>query len=278
MWLIKGRVGMRMRSVWMIVIAGCCIANLAWAQSQSPYEFHAHSRPLILIVEGVNPYRLLGPLLGGLQAPDPALEAGYLERSPLAAEIAGRTGGEARRVPWSGVPTDAAGLRQAIDDLKGELRSARSAGRTVHLVTHSLGSVIAYLALAELAGEGGGAQPPPTSPGMLISLASPLGRPAILLWLAQWHPGLPLAALAQRVDEPTALGLAGWVNVYVPWDPLGGRIEATGVENRTLAVSPAAPLPSLAELVLAHTLPFRSPAAAAFVAGRLADAPSAALK
>lgn len=247
---------------WLLALGLLC-ATGAWAQAG----------PLILLVEGVNPYRLLGPLLAGGQAPDPAIETGYLERSALAGELALKTSGELRRIPWSGVPTDAAGLRQAIDDLKGALLSARGEGRAVHLVTHSLGSVIAYLALAELAGGAGAGQSPPP-PIKLVSLSSPLGRAPILLWLAQWHPGLPLAALAQRVEAPDALGLANWINIYIPWDPLGGRIDAAGVENRTLAVTPSAPLPGPAELVLAHTLPFRSPAAAAFVADRLAGEPA----
>lgn len=219
-------------------------------------------------MEGVNPYRLLAPLLGDAAVPDPAVEAGYLLRSPLAAAIRRQTGGELRLLPWSGVPTDAVGLRQAIADLKAELRSARQAGRTVHLVTHSLGSVIAYLALLELAGEG-------PDVAVFVSLSSPLGRPPILLWLAQWHPGLPLAGLAYRLDPPGALGVDRWINVYTAWDPLGGPVAASGVDNVALGMVLVGPLPSLAELVQAHTLPLRDAETTGWIARRLAGADTA---
>ncbi|MFN3593129.1 MAG: hypothetical protein ACK4TK_00405 [Thiobacillaceae bacterium] len=206
--------------------------------------------PVLLAVEGVNPYRLLAPILGGAAEYAATWEDGYLERSPLAAALAKATGAEVRRIAWSGIPTDAAGLRTAMAALQAELATAQAQGRPVWLLTHSLGSVIAYLALAE--GEAGA----PVE--VFISLSSPLGRPPLMRWLAQFHPGLPLATMAESLHPPVRAGR--WLNVYTPWDPFGGPIVAAGVENLSLALTPSLPLPTPADWIAAHTLPFRTTA------------------
>lgn len=216
----------------------------------------AQAAPLILVVEGVNPYRLLLPILGAAAVPAAEWEDGYLERSSLTAALVRASGGEVRRIAWSGVPTDQAGLRAAVGLLKAELATAQDHRRPVWLLTHSLGSVIAYLALAE----GGG-----RTVETFVSLASPFGRPPILHWLAQAHPDLPLATLTAGVQGPAGLGIGRWVNVYTAWDPLAGPIRAEGVENRALRPLPSGPLPSLADLILAHTLPFRDVEVASLV-------------
>lgn len=212
----------------------------------------AQAAPLMLVVEGVNPYRLLAPLLGPAAQPAAAWEDGYLLRSPLALALARSLGAETRRIAWSGVPTDAVGLRAAVAELKAELAAAQAQGRTVWLLTHSLGSVIAYLALAE----GDGRAPVE----VFISLASPLGRPPLLRWLAQYHPGLPLAAIAEAPHTPARLGVGRWINVYTPWDPFGGPIVTARVENLGLALTPSRPLPTPVDWIEAHTLPYRTSA------------------
>lgn len=208
--------------------------------------------PLMLVVEGVNPYRLLAPALAPAAQLAARWEDGYLLRSPLALALARGQGAETRRIVWSGIPTDTAGLRAAIGELKAELAAAQAQGRTVWLLTHSLGSVIAYLALAE--GEGR------TPIEVFISLASPLGRPPLMRWLAQFHPGLPLADLADTLHSPAHLGVGRWINVYTQGDPFGGPIVTAGVENRGLKPTPALPLPTPADWIEAHTLPFRATA------------------
>ncbi len=209
----------------------------------------AAAAPRLLLVEGVNPYRMLQPILGVAAMPAAAWEDGYLERSPLVTALQRASGGELRRIAWSGVPTDRSGLRAAVDRLKAELAAAQAEGRPLWLIAHSLGSVIAYLALAESGGR--------VLVVTFVSLASPLGRPPVLQWLAQAHPGLPMASFAAGVPGPAALGIARWLNVYTSTDPLAGPIRAEGVENHALLPSPGGPLPTLADLILAHTLPFR---------------------
>ena len=173
---------------------------------------------LILVVEGVNPYRMLLPVLGAAAVPAAEWGDGYLAHSALTAALVRSSGGEVRRIAWSGVPTDQSGMRAAIDLLKVELVTAQAQGRAVWLLTHSLGSVIAYLALAE----GGGRTPVET----FVSLASPFGRPLILQWLAQAHPGLLAEPLTAGVQGPAAMSIGRWLNVHTAWDPLGGPIRA----------------------------------------------------
>lgn len=241
---------------WRLLALLLAAPWLFWAMA-------AQATPVILVVEGVNPYRMFLPLLGAAALPAAEWEDGYLERSPLTAAIARATGGEVRRIAWSGVPIDQAGLGAAVDQLKAELAAAQEAKRAVWLIGHSLGSVIAYLALTE----GGGRTPVQT----FVSLASPFGRPPILQWLAQAHPGLPPAALSGRVQSPAGLGIVRWINVYTAWDPLGGPIRAEGVENHALDLLPSGPLPTLTDLILAHTLPFRDAGLVRRVIGPDAD-------
>ncbi len=227
----------------------------------------AAPRPLILVVEGVNPYRMLGPGLAEVTGGDPALETGYLERSLLVQTLDRALGGQVRRLDWSGIPTDSQGMRKAVGDLEAQLRGARKAGRPVYLVTHSLGTVIGYLALAGTAVRDAGYVPRVRG---FITLSSPLGRVPLLLWLAQWNPDLSLAALASRLEPPRTLGVGHWINAYVPWDPLGGPVDVAGVDNRPLATAPQTP--GLPDFIGAHTLPFRDPVLAAHLAGALAEA------
>ncbi len=216
----------------------------------------ATAAPRILVVEGVNPFRLLPPVMSSAVVSAAAWEDGYLERAPLTFRLQRASGGEVRRMAWSGVPTDRTGLRAAVDRLRAELAAAEAEVRPVWLLTHSLGSVIAYLALAE----GGG-----RTVETFVSLASPLGRPPILQGLAQVHPDLPWATLSAGVQGPAALGIGRWVNVFTAWDPLAGPIHAAGVENRALQPLPSGPLPTLADLILAHTLPFRDVGVASLI-------------
>ncbi len=252
--MIRSSSGLR-RRLWAPLLPAIC---LVWAVV-------AQATPLILVVEGVNPYRMLLPLLGAVAQPAAEWEDGYLERAPLTAAIARQTGGEVRRIAWSGVPTDQTGLRAAVDLLKAELAAAQGQGRAVWLLSHSLGSVIAYLALAD----GGGRSPVQT----FVSLASPFGRPPILQWLAQAHPGLPLAASSGGVLGPAGLGIGRWINVYTAWDPLGGPIRSEGVENHALGLQPGGPLPTPTDLILAHTLPFRDADLFRLVVGQAAGRP-----
>lgn len=223
------------------------------------------AQPLVLVVEGVNPYRMLGPWLGPAAARGGDLETGYLERSHLVQTLSGRLAAEVRRMDWSGIPTDPAGFDQAVSSLRGELTAAREQGRPVYLVSHSLGSVIAVLALAGIAHQPGEAAV------SLITLSSPLGRPQLLTGLVQFHPRQPLASLQAGTPGPEALGLARWLNIYARNDPLAGLVAGPGMENWELRPGPQAANAGLLEPLLAHILPFRDPNVAEKLLGTLVE-------
>ena len=97
-------------------------------------------------------------------------------------------------------------LREALD--------ATGPGR-IHLVAHSLGSVIAFDVLH---GWEGGAAPPKVD--SLYTLGSPLNS-----GIFRAHNGRPTSAPS---------GVASWTNVYSPWDPIASALAGayTGVSDR----------------------------------------------
>ena len=141
---------------------------------------------------------------------------------------------------FNGDLTDAKQLRLAVDALKETI--TKHSGARVDLITHSLGTVIAYTALAELA-KAGETQPDVTisKPNVtnFITLGSPLGREAILVKV-----GAPLAGLniplPSSIQTPRALNIQGrWLNVFHDKDLIGDKIQAFGVINVALQGSDA---------------------------------------
>ena len=141
---------------------------------------------------------------------------------------------------FNGDLTDAKQLRLAVDALKETI--TKHSGARVDLITHSLGTVIAYTALAELA-TAGETQPDVTisKPNVtnFITLGSPLGREAILVKV-----GAPLAGLniplPSSIKTPRVLNIQGrWLNVFHDKDLIGDKIQAFGVINVALQGSDA---------------------------------------
>lgn len=82
-----------------------------------------------------------------------------------------------RALRWNGSLADVQGTRDAVEEPESKICQLR--GKTVHLITHSLGTVIAYTALAELAGVVGSRSTPAcgtTTIGSFVTLGSPIGR------------------------------------------------------------------------------------------------------
>ena len=141
---------------------------------------------------------------------------------------------------FNGDLTDAKQLRLAVDALKETI--TKHSGARVDLITHSLGTVIAYTALAELA-KAGETQPDVTisKPNVtnFITLGSPLGREAILVKAGAPFAGLNIP-LPSSISTPRALNIQGrWLNVFHDKDLIGDKIQAFGVINVALQGSDA---------------------------------------
>jgi hypothetical protein len=216
------------------------------------------SPSLTLLVDGVSPLKFDGALRALLPGIPAYPAAGYLAVSPLARALEQQGTTSIHSLIWNGDPTDSAELEKVSDTLEGLLLEASLRGVKLHLVTHSLGSVIASRALSRAAARG-----PPGYRGAatLITLSSPLGHAGLMATLARMHPGLFDPAPATREQ----LRVGRWLNIFSSGDVFSRPILAPGVENFALP-APAQSFPPNPLLLLeAHKQPFKDPDALAVI-------------
>jgi hypothetical protein len=212
------------------------------------------SPSLTLLVDGVSPLKFEGPLRSLLPGLPAYPAAGYLAVSPLARALEQQGTTSIHSLVWNGDPADGAELRRVSDTLEALLLEASLRDVKLHLVTHSLGSVIACRALSGAAASG-----PPGYRGAatLITLSSPLGHAGLMATLVRMHPGLFDPAPATREQ----LRVRRWLNIFSSGDVLSRPILAPGVENLALP-APAQGFPPNPLLLLeAHKQPFKDPEA-----------------
>ena len=137
-----------------------------------------------------------------------------------------------KEIIWNGDATDDSALRDAETQLEAQI--LQSKGKRVDLITHSMGTVIAYHALRNLAIKKL-TRHDPAKPGNpiianFVTLNSPIAQACWLReYAAQYIPGrtevLSAAALNVR---------GGWTNIYHADDCIGGAIGAVGVSDVVL--------------------------------------------
>jgi hypothetical protein len=216
------------------------------------------SPSLTLLVAGASPLKFEGALRALLPGLPAYPTAGYLAVSPLARGLEQQGTTSLHSLVWNGDPTDGAELEKVSDTLECLLLEASLRGVKLHLVTHSLGSVIASRALSRAAARG-----PPGYRGAatLITLSSPLGHAGIMATLIRMHPDL--FDLAPPTREQLRVGR--WLNIFSSGDVFSRPILADGVENLALP-APAQSFPPNPLLLLeAHKQPFKDPDAIAAV-------------
>jgi hypothetical protein len=212
-------------------------------------------------------------------AAQPARTTNYLyAESPIRALIQ-RVDPVQKQILWNGNLIDAKATRVAVDDLKKMI--CDQAGNTVDLVTHSLGTVIAYTALAELAGLPGTGSKADCATAQVVNfvtLASPLGRDSTLPSRFGGVSGIKIPPLAE-VASARALRVTRWLNVWAVFDPIGGKIDVPSVVNVSFSLeqSPAGPWD-------AHSFPYQDASSVRMIADvidgvhvRVASAPGAAV-
>jgi pimeloyl-ACP methyl ester carboxylesterase len=124
---------------------------------------------------------------------------------------------------WTRDPGDSrVTLSRLLETLEG-IR-ARGAGRPVHIIAHSWGSVLSHSALIELERAG---KPFPVA--RFVTMGSPLVPLNLFERIFGSWPSVE-RALQARVRRPA--GVARWVNLYAANDPFAGRVAAADENAR----------------------------------------------
>lgn len=187
-----------------------------------------------------------------LTGPQPVRASNYLEESALPALIRLTTPIQ-KRILWNGNLTDAQATRTAVNNLEAMICQQR--GNHVDLVTHSLGTVIAYTALAELAGIAGTdrkAACESTQISTFVTMGSPLGIEDALPERLGKLSGIAIPPL-NKIASARQLRIMGrWLNVYASGDPIGGKIDLPSVVNVSFSLDQSTLNP-----LAAHSFPYK---------------------
>src|SRR5262245_49432206 len=126
----------------------------------------------LLYVDGMD----FGASVKGLAITQEPRKTAYLEGSYLGKAIAIQGSVKAKTIAWNGDVCDCVALKGVVADVQLAIIEAQRRGDDVDLVTHSMGTVVGYLALENLAA------PRPQSPykGIrhFVTLSSPLSSRA----------------------------------------------------------------------------------------------------
>ena len=187
-----------------------------------------------------------------LTGPQPVRASNYLEESALPALLRLNTPIQ-KRILWNGNLTDAQATRTAVNNLEAMICQQR--GNQVDLVTHSLGTVIAHTALAELAGIPGTdrkAACESTQISTFVTMGSPLGIEDALLERLGKLSGIAIPPL-NKIASARQLRIMGrWLNVYASGDPIGGKIDLPSVVNVSFSLDQSTLNP-----LAAHSFPYK---------------------
>ena len=255
MWLI----GLSIDSIFkhakchVAVIAAilCCVSHQANAVDS-----------VAIFVDGMSLSALGNTPFEKLTGPSPVRNSNYLlSESPLPSLLRPNISGQ-RQISWNGNLSDSQALRTAVNNLEALICQQR--GNSIHIIAHSLGTVIAYTALAELAGVAGTDRPPAcnnTEIASLVTLASPLGLDDTLPDKLGAVSGIKIPRLNQIVSA-RQLRIAGrWLNVYASGDPLGGKIDLPSVVNVSFSLDQSTLNP-----LKAHLFPYKDADAVRMIA------------
>lgn len=179
-------------------------------------------------------------------------DANYLRGSPIAKIF---SAGEVKEVLWNGDMADNTNVSKAIDDLEFVLmKASRECGTKINVVAHSLGTVIAYIALLDLKFKTGfkDNHGKCTYQGIdnFITLASPLSRWPSVLRRKLSERGY--ASSEVTIRTPRDLHIQRWINAYAQGDIVASSIDAEGINN----------LPEIKKIVIPSTTANSTSAAA----------------
>jgi len=206
------------------------------------------AQSLTFFVDGIDPGVTFDTQI--FSGPIPARQSSYLANSPLGQTLLASGARERDVVYWNGDLNDTTSIVRSVAQLELKLLKAARAGKSIDIVSHSMGTVIAYLALADLAIKTTAISDSPyKGVNNFVTLASPLafGFHRNIIRKLGDNSELAIPSSEQRTRTPTELLVRGrWINAFAEYDPLGGQIDVEGVEN----------LP-IVKVTLPHSLPYR---------------------
>jgi len=204
----------------------------------------------------------------------------YVENSWLGGALRDDVGGTMRSILWNGDMSDTRNIDAAIADTESAILVGTRAGNTVNLVTHSMGTVIGYLALQRLAVRADAVAMRYAGIQNFITLSSPLGVNSDLVQLQRIgsNHALGLPGSAANLSSKSALRINGvWLNVYADNDVIGATaIPADGVQNSSIRGCPVVNVAGIA-MVCAHSTPLLHYQTIRTIIGMLRTSPASAV-
>lgn len=202
------------------------------------------------------------PVLENLIGPEPRRSTNYLVADSALPGLIRPAVPVQKQVLWNGNLFDNQGTRTAVDNLEALICQQR--GKSVDLITHSLGTVIAYAALAELAGLAGtrrAASCGSTEIATFVTLGSPLGLDDTIPEKLGRLSSIEIPSLKQLVSAHQLRIRGRWLNVYAIGDRIGGKIDLPSVVNVSFSLDQAQLNPDAA-----HSFPYKDADAVRLIA------------
>lgn len=223
------------------------------------------AQPVIIFVDGISASASGSTVFDILTGPQPVRRNSYLQSESAIGALIHGVDPVQKQILWNGDLFDAQATRTAVDNLESTICEQR--GNSVDLVTHSLGTVIAYTALAELAGLPGTDRKPACASTQVvnfITLGSPLGLDDTLPQRLGGLSGIRIPALA-ALGSAHALRVTRWMNVWATGDRIGGKIDLPSVVNVSFSTEQSALDP-----LAAHSFPYRDASSVRMIADVIA--------
>lgn len=215
-----------------------------------------------IFVDGMNTTASGISVLEVLIGPQPIRTTSYLLNESVLPALIRSAVPVQRQILWNGNLFDKQGTRTAVDNLEALICQQR--GKSVDLITHSLGTVIAYAALAELAGLAGvrrTASCGSTEIATFVTLASPLGLDDSLPEKLGRLSSIQIPSV-KHLSSARQLRIRGrWLNVYASGDRIGGKIDLPSVVNVSFSLDQ-----SQLDPIAAHSFPYKDPDSVRLVA------------
>jgi hypothetical protein len=217
---------------------------------------------VVIFVDGIDPTATMtgfNPLIRQFNGPSPNRVTNYLEASSLGFALTTELPAKGITIQWNGDVSDTETLRKTVGELQAAILDASRNGDPVFLVTHSMGTVVGYLALLDLVNN---ADPDASYTGVqyFVTLASPLSKDLLLqgLNMVGSNATLGIPRTSRALLKPQTLRIREhWINAYSAGDIIGATsINIADVENIDVPGCPIELAPPVIANVCAHAHPY----------------------